>query len=78
MPIFPCKSYTNAQCRFEDYRKAWQRKGNLHLVAVAAGALLGGIPSLFDRYTPTPYPYWVIDGAVVFSTNMNLVSFFFY
>lgn len=64
--------------RSEDYRKQWQRKANVQLVAVVAGATLGGIPSLIDRYTPTAYPYWVVDGAVLFSNGAGLVSFFFF
>jgi len=39
---------------------------------------MGGIPSLIDRYTPTAYPYWVIDGALISSTIVNTVSFFYF
>ena len=65
------------QCvrRTEDYRKLWMRKSNLQLVAVSLGAALGCIPSLLDRIVPTAYPYWVIDGALISSTIVNLVSF---
>ena len=35
--------------RTEDYRKAWQRKNNLQLVAVVAGAGLGSLTGLSDR-----------------------------
>ena len=64
--------------RSEDYRKLWWRKSNLQLVAVVFGAALGGIPTLLDRYIPPPYPYWVLDGAVISSTAVNLISFYFF
>ena len=64
--------------RSEDYRKHWQRKANLHLVAVAAGALLGSVPSLLDRFEPVRFPHFVLDGALISSTIVGTVSFFFY
>jgi hypothetical protein len=42
-------------------------------VAVAFGALIGSLPGLIDRITPTPYPYWLIDGALISSTITNII-----
>jgi len=43
-------------------------------VAVLAGAALGSIPSCLDRFEPLQYPYWVVDGAVMCSTVVNLLE----
>ena len=60
--------------RIEDYRKVNQRIANLQVTAVLIGAGLGGIPSLLDRYIDVPYPLIVVNGALLASTLVNLIS----
>lgn len=60
--------------RAEDYQKVPQRRANLQIIAVLFGAGIGGIPSLLDRYLSVPYPYFVVDGALLASTIVNLIA----